>query len=189
MRKTIVSLASVIALTAASVSAQNGINSTVEVERDYEGRIARAVKSRIDPPVDDSLLNFKLNFDYADFYNPYKDLYEFSPIMTVGPASAGRVAARGRGVRPGLRRTSRKAGAGDALPLAGGVAPPVADGSRGRGPGAGQGLARHRTGEGARHAVARNTRKTPKKRGPARRCRDLFVRNSDYFRIFASNKS
>ena len=91
MRKTIVSLASVIALTAASVSAQNGINSTVEVERDYEGRIARAVKSRIDPPVDDSLLNFKLNFDYADFYNPYKDLYEFSPIMTVGPASAGRV--------------------------------------------------------------------------------------------------
>lgn len=67
MRKTIVSLASVIALTAASVSAQNGINSTVEVERDYEGRIARAVKSRIDPPVDDSLLNFKLNFDYADF--------------------------------------------------------------------------------------------------------------------------
>lgn len=91
MRKTIVSLASVIALTAASVSAQNGINSTVEVERDYEGRIARAVKSRIDPPVDDSLLNFKLNFDYADFYSPYKDLYEFSPIMTVGPASAGRV--------------------------------------------------------------------------------------------------
>lgn len=79
------------ALASAAASAQNGINSTVEVERDYEGMTARAVKSPVEAPVNDSLLNFKLNFDYADFYSPYKDLYEFSPIMTVGPASEGKV--------------------------------------------------------------------------------------------------
>ncbi|HIZ85446.1 MAG TPA: TonB-dependent receptor [Candidatus Coprenecus stercoravium] len=73
-----------------SVLAQDGINSTVKVERDYEGEIAGTVKSHIDAPVDDSLLNFKLNFDYTTFYSPYKDLYEFSPIQTVGPSVAGR---------------------------------------------------------------------------------------------------
>lgn len=72
-------------------AAQSGINSTVEVERDYEGRIARTVKSPLDAPVDDSLLNFKLKFDYTTFYNPYKDLYEFSPVMTLGPAAEGNV--------------------------------------------------------------------------------------------------
>lgn len=74
-----------------TVSAQTGINSTVEVERDYEGSIARAVKSRLDAPVDDSLMNFKLRFDYTTFYNPYKDLYEFTPVMSLGPASEGKV--------------------------------------------------------------------------------------------------
>ena len=91
MRRTITAV-SVLALAAVMTGhAQNGINSTVEVERDYQGSVARAVKSRLYAPVDDSLLNFKLNFDYTTFYNPYKDLYEFSPIMTVGPASEGRV--------------------------------------------------------------------------------------------------
>lgn len=70
--------------------AQTGINSTVEVERDYEGSIARAVKYPVDAPVEDSLLNFKLDFDYTTFYSPYKDLYEFAPMMTLGPASEGR---------------------------------------------------------------------------------------------------
>lgn len=95
MRRTILSVLSVMALAASgavgTVSAQNGINSRVEVERDYDGSIARAVKSPLDAPVDDSLLNFKLRFDYTTFYSPYKDLYEFSPVMTLGPASEGRV--------------------------------------------------------------------------------------------------
>lgn len=73
------------------LSAQNGINSTVEVEREYEGRIVKTVKSPLDIPVEDSLLNFKLDFDYTTFYSPYKDLYEFSPILTLGPANEGRV--------------------------------------------------------------------------------------------------
>lgn len=38
-------LALAVFLQVPSVYAQNGINSTVEVERDYEGRIARTVKS------------------------------------------------------------------------------------------------------------------------------------------------
>lgn len=74
-----------------SANAQSGINSTVKVERNYDGRIASAVKSVLDAPVDDSLFNFRLNFDYTTFYDPYKDLYEFSPMMTTGPATEGRV--------------------------------------------------------------------------------------------------
>lgn len=92
MRRTIsVFLAVLTASAWTAAYAQGGINSTVEVERDYEGRIARAVKSPLYAPVNDSLLNFRLNFDYTTFYNPYKDLYEFSPFTTLGPASEGRV--------------------------------------------------------------------------------------------------
>ena len=77
MHRTILAALSAAALAAGAVisaRAQTGINSTVEVERDYEGRIVRTVKSPLDVPVDDSLFNFKLNFDYTTFYNPYKDL-------------------------------------------------------------------------------------------------------------------
>lgn len=92
MRRTIsVFLAVLTASAWTAAYAQGGINSTVEVERDYEGRIARAVKSPLYAPVNDSLLNFRLNFDYTTFYNPYKDLYEFSPFTTLGPATEGRV--------------------------------------------------------------------------------------------------
>ena len=91
MRRTISAVSALIIAAATAGYAQNGINSTVEVKRDYEGSVAKAVKSQLYAPVDDSLLNFKLNFDYTTFYSPYKDLYEFSPIMTVGPASEGRV--------------------------------------------------------------------------------------------------
>lgn len=89
--RNIISVFPVLLLAAQGAAAQTGINSTVEVERDYEGRIARTVKSPLDAPVDDSLLNFKLNFDYSTFYSPYKDLYEFTPMMTLGPASEGRI--------------------------------------------------------------------------------------------------
>ena len=89
--RNIISVFPVLLLAAHGAAAQTGINSTVEVERDYEGRIARTVKSPLDAPVDDSLLNFRLNFDYSTFYSPYKDLYEFTPMMTLGPASEGKV--------------------------------------------------------------------------------------------------
>ncbi len=80
-----------LAVNAVRLGAQTGINSTVEVERDYEGRITSIEKAPMDIPVDDSLLNFNLDFNYTTFYSPYKDLYEFSPTLTVGPADYGKV--------------------------------------------------------------------------------------------------
>ena len=95
MRRIIISAFSAVVLAALPAvrpaNAQSGINSTVRVERNYEGRIANAVKSPLDTRVDDSLFNFRLKFDYTTFYDPYKDLYEFSPMMTLGPASEGKV--------------------------------------------------------------------------------------------------
>ena len=73
------------------LSAQNGISQAVEVERDYEGSVVDAVKSPMRPEVNDSLLNFKLNFDYTTFYNPYSNLYEFTPAVSAGPKAEGKV--------------------------------------------------------------------------------------------------
>lgn len=71
--------------------AQNGISQAVEVERDYEGAVMDAVKSAVDPVVDDSLLNFRLNFDYTAFYSPCRNLYDFTPMPDVGPKAEGKV--------------------------------------------------------------------------------------------------
>ena len=65
-----------------AIYAQSGINSTVRVEREYEGKIMEVDKARIKTAVSDTLLNFKLHFDYPTFYRPYRDLYEFSPVST-----------------------------------------------------------------------------------------------------------
>lgn len=90
----------IISLTAACIfllvpafqaAGQNGIDSKVEVTRDFEGKVAKAEKSRLDTRIEDSLYNFKLNFDYATFYRPYSDLYEFFPQHTAAPFSDGKV--------------------------------------------------------------------------------------------------
>ena len=65
-----------------AIYAQSGINSTVRVEREYEGKVMEVDKARIKTAVSDTLLNFKLHFDYPTFYRPYRDLYEFSPVST-----------------------------------------------------------------------------------------------------------
>ncbi|HIZ87241.1 MAG TPA: hypothetical protein IAC03_03660, partial [Candidatus Coprenecus pullistercoris] len=72
------------------MSGQSGINSTVTVERSYEGDIVSVTKPLLDIPVEDTLLDFKLNFDYTTFYSPYKDLYEFAPLQSPTPSPAGR---------------------------------------------------------------------------------------------------
>ena len=72
-----------------SVFAQSGINSTVQVERDYEGKVMEVHKSRIKSSISDTLLNFQLHFDYPTFYRPYRDLYEFSPMATAQIKQAG----------------------------------------------------------------------------------------------------
>lgn len=71
--------------------AQSGINSTVRVEREYEGKIMEVDKSLLKTKVADSLYNFNLTFDYLTFYRPYKDLYEFSPVSTPPIMSGGKI--------------------------------------------------------------------------------------------------
>lgn len=78
-------------LAVVQASGQSRINSTVEVERDYEGKIMSAVKSPVVAEVDDTLLNFNLNFDYTTFYNPYGDLYRFSSVLAAEPGTDGKV--------------------------------------------------------------------------------------------------
>ncbi|MBQ1280008.1 MAG: hypothetical protein IIY14_02680, partial [Bacteroidales bacterium] len=51
-----------------AIYAQSGINSTVRVEREYEGKVMEVDKARIKTAVSDTLLNFKLHFDYPTFY-------------------------------------------------------------------------------------------------------------------------
>ncbi len=70
--------------------AQN-IDSQVEVERAYEGDIIVVSKSSLDTRINDSLLNFNLDFDYSTFYRPYNDLYELSSAVTASPLVEGNV--------------------------------------------------------------------------------------------------
>lgn len=73
------------------VAAQNGIDSKVEVTRDYQGQIMKSGKAFLNTDIADSLYNFKLKFDYSTFYRPYSDLYEFLPQHTAEPVSDGRI--------------------------------------------------------------------------------------------------
>ena len=57
------------------LAAQESINSTVEVERVYRGRLADVTKMPIGMEINDTLSNFKLKLDYPTFERPYKDLY------------------------------------------------------------------------------------------------------------------
>ncbi len=74
-----------------STFAQGAIDSQVEVERAYEGDIVRMPKMSLDTKVNDSILNFNLNFNYSTFYRPYNDLYELSSAATAGPLVEGKV--------------------------------------------------------------------------------------------------
>lgn len=60
--------------------AQRKIDPTVEVKKDFDGKMLEIHKSRLDPSIADSLSSFNLNFDYTIFNKPYKDMYEFNPL-------------------------------------------------------------------------------------------------------------
>ena len=66
-------------LVAQNAMAQN-IDPTVEVQRDFDGRMINIHKSHLKSNIHDSLSNFNLSFNYSIFDKPYKDLYEFSPL-------------------------------------------------------------------------------------------------------------
>lgn len=79
---------SLLLLAGASMSAQN-IDPTVEVSRDYEGKLVEVHKPSIDMAVPDTMHVFDLEFDYSVFENPYKGAYEFNPyVLEMKPSSS-----------------------------------------------------------------------------------------------------
>ena len=73
----------------AAVMAQN-LDPTVEVSREYEGKLIEVHKPVIEMAVPDTLYRFDLGFDYSVFDNPYKGAYEFNPyVLEMKPASSG----------------------------------------------------------------------------------------------------
>lgn len=62
-------------------NAQNQvIDPTVEVNRDYQGKMMEIAKGKLSTAAADSLGVFNLNFNYSFFEKPYKDMYEFSAV-------------------------------------------------------------------------------------------------------------
>lgn len=68
------------AVLVAQVAMAQNIDPTVEVKRDFDGRMINIHKSHLKSNIHDSLSNFNLSFNYSIFDKPYKDLYEFSPL-------------------------------------------------------------------------------------------------------------
>jgi len=60
--------------------AQQKIDPTLEVRREFDGRLTEIQKSRLNTNFADTIANFNLNFNYSLFNKPVKDLYEFSPL-------------------------------------------------------------------------------------------------------------
>ena len=87
MRKIMILLASVFSC-AGALRAQN-LDPTIEVSREYEGKLIEVHKPSIEMAVPDSLYRFDLGFDYSVFENPYKGSYEFIPYMTEMRPSSG----------------------------------------------------------------------------------------------------
>jgi hypothetical protein len=63
-----------------SLFAQQKIDPTIEVKRDFDGKMLEINKSKLDTRINDTLNNFNLNFNYSIFEKPYRDMYEFSPL-------------------------------------------------------------------------------------------------------------
>ena len=73
---------------ALSAMAQN-LDPTVEVSREYEGKLVEVHKPVMDMAVPDSVTRFALDFDYSVFDNPYKGSYEFSPyLLSMKPSAS-----------------------------------------------------------------------------------------------------
>ena len=68
---------------------QENINSTVEVKREFEGKLLEIAKSPLDTKYSDTLMKFNLKFDYSTFDRPYTDLYDFSPMESVSLSRKG----------------------------------------------------------------------------------------------------
>ena len=77
-----------VAIFAISASAQN-LDPTVEVSRQYEGKLVEVHKPLFDMAVPDSVTRFALEYDYSVFDNPYKGSYEFNPyLLSMKPSAS-----------------------------------------------------------------------------------------------------
>ena len=75
-------------LFALSAAAQN-LDPTVEVRREYEGKLVEVHKPVFEMAVPDSVTRFALDFDYSVFDNPYKGSYEFNPyLLSMKPSAS-----------------------------------------------------------------------------------------------------
>ena len=72
-----------ILLTVANLSAQQRIDPTVEVKRDFESTLIEINKGLLETSINDTLNSLNLDFNYTIFEKPYRDMYEFSPLPSL----------------------------------------------------------------------------------------------------------
>lgn len=75
-----ISIATAIILSSATLSAQQKIDPTLEVKRDFDAKLMEITKGKLYSSFADSLGIFNLAFKYTIFDKPIKDLYEFTPL-------------------------------------------------------------------------------------------------------------
>lgn len=63
-----------------TLNAQQKIDPTLEVRREFDGKLMEITKSKLPTTLTDSITKFNLKFDYTVFNKPVRDLYEFSPL-------------------------------------------------------------------------------------------------------------
>lgn len=80
MKKLIVIIFALITIDAVSQNKKQTIDPTVEVNRDFEGKMMEITKGKLGTAIADSLYRFNMDFNYTIFNKPYRDLYEFSPV-------------------------------------------------------------------------------------------------------------
>ena len=71
-----------IAFETGELFAQQKIDPTLEVTREFDGAMLNIHKSALNTEIADSLKDFRIDFNYTIFDKPYKDLYEFTPIAS-----------------------------------------------------------------------------------------------------------
>lgn len=70
----------VLLLFTVQTQAQQTIDPTLEVKRDFDAKLLEITKGKLYTNFHDSLGRFDLSFDYSIFDSPIKNLYEFSPL-------------------------------------------------------------------------------------------------------------
>ncbi|MCK9304963.1 MAG: hypothetical protein PHP30_03090 [Bacteroidales bacterium] len=70
---------------ATALTAQQKIDPTLEVKRDFDVNLLEIQKGKLRTVFDDSIGKFNLNFKYSIFDKPITNLYEFFPVTSAPP--------------------------------------------------------------------------------------------------------